>query len=115
MYSKRQFTPGNNSNAKRIINYNAVYDQLNSNSLNQDSLNCNRCAPIITNKNIMGSDSNSSRVSYNVRISQIVNINKGGNTQFGSFYLDEPLQLNYLGRAEGMPGGSGRPPRNQFN
>lgn len=37
-----------------------------------------------------------------------------GNTQFGNFYLGQPLQLNYLGRHEGMPGGSGSPPINKF-
>lgn len=37
-----------------------------------------------------------------------------GNTQFGNFYLGQPLQINYLGRHEGMPGGSGAPPKNKF-
>ena len=37
-----------------------------------------------------------------------------GNTQFGNFYLGRPLQLNYLGRQEGMPGGSGSPPKNNY-
>lgn len=37
-----------------------------------------------------------------------------GNTQFGNFYLGQPLQLNYLGRHEGMPGGSGSAPKNNF-
>ena len=117
MFSQRQFTPGNNSNAKRIINYNAVYDQLNANSLNQNTVNtsCTRCVPHIYNKNIPLTDSPSIRISYNTRISQLVNIYKGGKTQFGNFYLGEPLQLNYLGRTEGMPGGSGAPPKNYFN
>lgn len=38
----------------------------------------------------------------------------GGTTQFGNFYLGQPLLLNYLGRTEGQPGGSGIPPRNRF-
>jgi hypothetical protein len=37
-----------------------------------------------------------------------------GNIQFGNFYLGQPLQLNYLGRHEGMPGGSGSPPTNKY-
>jgi len=37
-----------------------------------------------------------------------------GNTQFGNFYLGQPLQLNYLGRHEGMPGGSGSAPKNNY-
>ena len=123
MFSQRKFTPGNNSTAKRIINYNAVYDQLRANPYNQipyinndnNNTNCTRCEPVITNKNVPLSDSPSTRLSYNSRVSQLVNITKGGSTHFGNFYLGQPLQLNYLGRAEGMPGGSGRPPRNQFN
>jgi hypothetical protein len=122
MFSQRKFTPGNNSNAKRIINYNAVYDMLNPNSFNEymnninnNNNNCTRCEPVITNKNVPLTDSPSARLPYNVRVSQLVNISKGGSTHYGNFYLGQPLQLNYLGRAEGMPGGSGRPPRNQFN
>jgi len=38
----------------------------------------------------------------------------GGITQFGNFYLGKPLLINYLGRTEGQPGGSGSPPRNSF-
>jgi hypothetical protein len=38
----------------------------------------------------------------------------GGVTQFGNFYLKQPLSLNYLGRMEGQPGGGGSPPKNKF-
>ena len=38
----------------------------------------------------------------------------GGITQYGNFYLNQPLSLNYLGRMEGQPGGGGSPPKNQF-
>jgi hypothetical protein len=38
----------------------------------------------------------------------------GGTTQFGNFYLGQPLSLNYLGRSQGQPGGGGSPPRNIF-
>jgi hypothetical protein len=37
-----------------------------------------------------------------------------GNTHFGNFYLGQPLQLNYLGRQAGMPGGSGTAPKNKY-
>jgi len=37
-----------------------------------------------------------------------------GKPQFGNFYLGQPLNINYLGKMEGMPGGSGMPPRNKF-
>jgi hypothetical protein len=38
----------------------------------------------------------------------------GWRTQYGNFYLGKSLNLNYLGKMEGMPGGSGKPPLNQF-
>ena len=34
--------------------------------------------------------------------------------KYGNFYLGQPLNVNYLGRMEGMPGGSGTPPINRF-
>jgi hypothetical protein len=115
MYSKTSFTPGNKSSAKRIINYNALYNELNANSLNQNYLppECS-CIPEIFNKNINATDTNSARTSYNYRISQMVKYSKNGKNQFGNFYLGQPLNLNYLGRYEGMPGGSGKPPTNRF-
>ena len=39
------------------------------------------------NKNVLGSDSPSTRISNNMRVAQLVNIYKGGKTQFGNFYL----------------------------
>jgi len=77
-------------------------------------------------KIIRTSNTHSSNISYNMRLSQILKLDGysqqigkigriGGKTQFGNFYLGKPLQLNYLGRTEGMPGGSGMPPVNQFN
>jgi len=38
----------------------------------------------------------------------------GWRLQFGNTYLGKPVQLNYLGKMEGMPGGSGMPPLNTF-
>ena len=62
-----------------------------------------------------GSESPSVRVSNSIRLSQLVNIYKGGKTEYGNFYLAKPLSVNYLGRIEGMAGGSGSPPKNTFN
>lgn len=113
MQSQRQFTPGNKSNSKRMINYNAVYNQLNANSLNKTvPLSC-LCTPSKYNKTVVGSNSPSTRISNNMRVSQIINYSKGGKTQYGNFYLGQPLNVNYLGRLEGMPGGSGKPPSNK--
>lgn len=118
MHSQRSFTPGNKSYSKRMINYNAVYNQLNANSLNYNlsppNQNC-LCVPSKYNKFVLGSDSPSTRVSNNIRVSQIINYSKGGKIQYGNFYLGQPLNINYLGRMEGMPGGGGSPPKNIFN
>jgi hypothetical protein len=45
---------------------------------------------------------------------QVINSTVGGSTQFGNYYLGEPVVFNYLGRVEGQPGGSGAPLRNRF-
>ena len=111
--SSTYFTPGNKSYAKRMINYNAVYNQLNANSLNY-SLAQTQCLCVDSkyNKSVVITNSPSIQISNNRRISQIVNYSKGGKSQFGNFYLGQPLNINYLGRMEGMPGGSGSPPTN---
>jgi hypothetical protein len=70
-------------------------------------------------------NTNYSNLSQKMRLSQVLkldgssqNLNRisriSGKTQFGNFYLGQPLNLNYLGRMEGMPGGSGMPPTNKF-
>jgi hypothetical protein len=88
MYSYRQFIPGSRAN-----------------SLGPDNFT----------KFGTGSDSASQRVSYNTRIAQLLQSGLGGKSQYGNFYLGQPLQLNYLGRNQGMPGGGGKPPVNKFN
>jgi hypothetical protein len=71
------------------------------------------------------SNTNYSNMSYKMRLSQILKLDSysqktspigriSGTTQFGNFYLGQPLNINYLGRMEGMPGGSGSPPLNKF-
>jgi hypothetical protein len=109
MHSQRQFTPGKKSNSSRMINYVAAYNALFPNA---EQLTCQFCIPDNYDKFVVGSDSPSTRVSNNVRVAQIINSSRGGKTQYGNFYLGQPLNLNCLGRLEGMPGGSGRPPRN---
>ena len=113
--SSTYFAPGNKSYAKRMINYNAVYNRLNANSLNY-SLAQTQCFCVDNkyDKLSVGSDSPSISISNNLRISQIINYSKGGKTQYGNFYLGQPLKINYLGRIEGMAGGSGSPPINRF-
>ena len=110
MYSYRAFTPGASKNTSRMIKYVSAYNALFPNS---EKINC-ICIPSKFDKNTPGSDAPGSRFSYNTRISYIINNTRGGKTQYGNFYLGEPLNVNYLGRMEGMPGGSGMPPLNKF-
>jgi hypothetical protein len=110
MFSQRQFTPGKKSNARRMIDYTA---QLNGLLTDKEKLNC-VCVADKYDKNTVGSDSPSVKISNSMRIAQVINSSLGGKTQYGNFYLGQPLQLNYLGRNEGMPGGSGSAPKNRF-
>jgi hypothetical protein len=67
-----------------------------------------------------GNTSNSLRkarrmcLSGNSQQPNVISRFNAGNTHFGNFYLGQPLQLNYLGRHEGMPGGSGTAPKNKY-
>jgi hypothetical protein len=110
MYSYGHFRPGGKTNTSRLINYIALYNRLFPNS------NQTMCFCIINkyDKNTLGSDSSASKLTYSTRISKLVNSTKGGKTQYGNFYLGEPLNINYLGRIQGMSGGSGCPPVNKF-
>jgi len=112
MHSQQGFTPGKKSGSSKMINYVAAYNALFPNA---QQLTCSQCIADRYDKFVIGSDSPSIRVSNNIRTSQIINFSKGGKTQYGNFYLGQPLNINYLGRMEGMPGGSGEPPRNRFN
>jgi len=112
--------PGKRSAMSKMIRYTAeynfYYNSLNSKNNSNENIfynpkNC-VCIPDNYNKYVVGSDSPSTKVSNNQRIAQIINYSKGGKTQFGNFYLGQPLNINYLGRTEGMPGGSGSPPTN---
>jgi len=72
------------------------------------------------------SNTNFANLSNKMRLSQVLKLNGAsqqttrisrisGKIQFGNFYLGKPLNVNYLGRMEGMPGGSGMPPVNKYN
>ena len=111
MQSNQSFMPGKRSAMSKMIRYTAEYNRLYPNSQNLQCV----CIPDNYDKYVVGSDSPSTKVSNNQRIAQIVNYSKGGKSQFGNFYLGQPLNINYLGRMEGMPGGSGMPPKNSFN
>lgn len=108
----KYFTPGNNSTSSRIINYIAAYDARFPNDKSRCS---NSCIPPVYNKTVLSSDSSSNRQSRNISTSYIINNTRGGSTRFGNFYLGKSFKVNFLGRTEGMPGGSGSPPVNKFN
>jgi hypothetical protein len=103
MYSYGHFKPGGMNNTLR---------KMSNISSNKDAV-C-LCSTNKYDKNTPGTDSVSSRISTSRRISQVIHFAKGGKTQFGNFYLGQPLNINYLGKMEGMPGGSGSPPINRF-
>ena len=60
------------------------------------------------------SSGNNPNISYKQQISIQINTTVGGNVHYGNYYLGKPVQVNYLGRTEGQPGGSGAPLRNKF-
>ena len=106
----RKFTPGNNSNSSRMIHYIA---KLNAFYPSENNVVCS-CITTSENKVIPGSYSSSYKVPRNIWHSHVIRTSLGGSTQYGSFYLGQPLNLNYLGNTQGMPGGSGSPPKNRF-
>lgn len=116
MTSYQQFTPGKKSNSGKIIRYIAQFNAAIAGNPNIKPLNC-ACVQDKYEKNLSfaGSDSPSVRIPNKMRVAQIVNVTKSGRTQYGNFYLNQPLNVNYLGRMEGMPGGSGSAPKNTFN
>jgi len=89
------------------------YKQVIDNAIYGDKRIC-YCQPEIF-KNA-SANPNGAYNSQNMRISTIVKNFKGGQLQFGNTYLGTStgLELNYLGRLEGMPGGSGKPIKNKF-
>ena len=111
MYTYSHFRPGGRKGTSRIIKYVAEYNALYG---SKGQINTCYCIPDKYDKNTPGSDSPSAKVSYATKIAQVIQSTKGGKTQYGNFYLGQPLNINYLGRMEGMPGGSGKPPTNRF-
>jgi hypothetical protein len=112
MHSYRQFTPGGQRNTSRIIKYISEYNSIYG---SEGDIKTCFCIPNKYDKNTPGSDSASAKVSNATRTAQVIQSARGGKVQYGNFYLGQPLNINYLGRIQGMPGGSGMPPKNRFN
>jgi len=70
------------------------------------------CQCIQQKVNNVKSGGNDPTQTENMRIGQILSNNLGGKITWGNF--GTPVALNYLGRAEGQPGGSLKPLRNRF-
>lgn len=104
MSTNRQlFTPGFKSDTRRIINYFAL-------NPNAECLNpCNRDRIKKFQRTEL-----TGNTSYNQRTANKIRTGIGSKVEFGNYYLGKPIFVNYLGRMEGQPGGSGMPPRNQF-
>jgi len=110
------FIQGTHKYSKRSVMYNSLYNEMNANSLNYSQVpikDC-KCHSENYNKNMTGSSAPTNKKSYRMRISHTVNTYLGGKLQYGNFYMNQPMQLNYFGRIEGMPGGFGSPPLNKF-
>ena len=108
MSSYQNLMPGRRSNARKIIKYIAEYNIVKPDSPQK---NC-QCISDNYDKFVPGSDSPSGKLSNNMRIARLIYFYKGGKLQYGNSYLGQPLNVNYLGRMEGMSGGSGKPPSN---
>ena len=108
MHSYKSFTPGTKGNSINCINYIAIYNAIYPNSPKKSQ--CVQNANSYDKNNI----TSNARIPKKIRLSQLINNTKGGKSQYGNFYLGNPLNINYLGRMEGMSGGSGSPLVNNF-
>lgn len=104
----RHFTPGGNSDTRRIIKYTDLYA---AQKQSQAELNC-VCRGKTYNKDLP--QPNSVNTSRRMIMAQRIKSSPGGNLQYGGYYLGESPAYNYLGRVAGQPGGSGSAPKNQF-
>ena len=108
-------------------NYNYVYDKLRTDISNHASVtNYNlynrslakkiycKCIQNKYNKSVPQSNATYPNLSQQQIIAQKIKTGLGGSTQYGNFYLGQPLSINYLGRTEGQPGGGGMPPKNKY-
>jgi hypothetical protein len=104
MQSYQSFMPGNHFHSMKSLKYITSY--------NKNFMTNRKCTCIKPNKKTTGSGAASSGTSFKTRITQLITNNQGGTTHYGASYLGQPVNINYLGRKEGMPGGSGKPPTN---
>lgn len=108
---RKYFSPGTSmDNSYRMIRFISVYNATHPNS-NQE---CCLCKLGKFDKNTPGITLASENTSTATRISRIIRLNQCKTIQYGNSYLGTPINLNYLGKFEGMSGGSGSAPKNKF-
>lgn len=107
MNSYNHFTPGSKARCSKMINYVTQMNAISPDNIKTCDYGSNEIKK-------PSSQQVSSNISNKQRKSQIIISNIGGRTQFGDYYLGQPVVANYLGRYEGQPGGSGAPLRNKF-
>jgi hypothetical protein len=92
---------------------NGLYD---INALRLEAFNSNSsCCPRNEYEGkLFTSQSRTSNLSYLQRTSNYVQSARGGRPVFVNINIEQPLNVNYLGRVQGQLGGSGAPPRNRF-
>jgi hypothetical protein len=101
MHSYQSFTPGRNSNSKKLINYCSHY---------QSQSNCFQ-----ENYKQFKTAENDPNISNALRISNLLKNNIKGKIRIGNTYLNTSLPfIDQLGSIEGQPGGSFTPLRNKF-
>jgi hypothetical protein len=93
----------------KVMNYITLYNLVHPNNEKMCA-----CIENINEKYVVGQESASIRKSHPHWVSHLCRNSLGGSTQFGNGYINGSININYLGRVEGQPGGSGAPPRNRF-
>ena len=96
---KQSFIPGAQQKFRKVYTY-AIFKDFNT------------CNCIQQKANNIKTGWNNPTQTENTRISQILTDNLGGKITWGNRGFS--AKVNYLGRVEGQPGGSLKPPRNQF-
>lgn len=120
-FNNNRFTPGNKGNLRLFMNKAFIrqyYRQFNTEQLFDNINNADDitegtlCGCIQQRANLTKQGWNDPTQTENTRVSRILTGTLGGKTTFGNF--NRPATVNYLGSWEGQPGGSFRPPRNNF-
>jgi hypothetical protein len=117
----------NNSTKTRKTQYNAVYNRLRRNieidptidtfafpyTAEQKAFVC-LCWTSIAGINMPLKNPSTNKSRSQILSNLLTNYTYYGKVQFVNSSLGTPLYVNYLGRTQGQPGGSGAPPKNRL-